>query len=1520
MMVNNFKKNCNFEDMKRIIFLLLFVGGSIFANAQPFTNIQANQSGLSVRTNLNNMINYINALGLKIEYSTDGVTWNYPWQNGNIYTRFSGDYGTNWTPKMFMWDGSVLGSIEADTLKIGTDVITGFSSFLTFADTTTHLATKYNLSQLGISGGGIIYDISAETATGGANLRLSGTDNSTDDVKFAGSGATTVSRTDANTITISSTDNNTTYSAGTGLSLAGTTFNHSNAVTAGSFGPGSNATLTWGGTFTVPSGAYDAQGHLTGATNRTMTMPANPNTTYAISAETVSGGANLRLTGSDSSTDNVKVASGWGVDVTRTDANTITLKADTTRLATQYDLTQISGGGGSPAGSGSEIQYRAGASTFGALTGSTVTGANLGLSGKLNVTYNSSVDWGTVVTNTNSSGLGLAVLSGSHLGGSTIFTANTYTGYPRFEVSASGTIFMPALTNASTANVLYYNISTGALTYGAATAGTSPLTTKGDIYTRSSSADTRLPVGTNGQILSANSATATGLQWINAPSGSSIWTDAGTYAHLNGYEEIYMPFTKSISWRTTSGDVSGNNLFKIVCGMAALEFKGGSSDVLAMSLYNNNQAYLSNLAVRGSLSISNGPNSAYEDDAYSIATFSANNNAKFGFLGGGTIAMVARSTTPTNPASGWGYWYTKTDGKPYFKNSSGTEYDLSASGSGTTTFLGLTDTPSSYTGQGGKFIRVNTGATALEFADSPGGGMTNPMTTVGDIIYASASGSPATPARLSGNSTTGKMFLSQSGNGVTPSAPSWSTVTKSDVGLANVENTALSTWTGSSSVTTLGTITSGTWNGSTIAANRGGTGQTTYAIGDILYASSTTALSRLAASTSGYVLTTKGAGAAPAWEPLAGGGMVYPSTGIPYSTGSSWGTSYSISGTGTVLALTNSPTFTTPTISATASGTTAGRLGYSSGDLSFGTGSVQRVIVSTDATQTLTNKTISGLNNTLTVRLANDVTGTLPVSNGGTGITSYAVGDLLYASGTGTLNKLSPGTAGYILETQGAGLAPRWIAPPTGGGLSAHALDYHSDVQYVMPIDVGQVLYHTGTEWTNDSPNNAGLVDKTTNQTISGTKTFSTNFIIPSTELSTPTKFTAITSTNAVGPISKSSALTMLGGSGGSTANFLRGDGTWAEVFGYLEIVVETETDFINAFTTATSQTKPVRIYVNSNQIISSTPGPITFTANRQFINDGTRQVEIIGVKSLYVVGSSGALAHFNTQANIVAFKNVIFRNMLFYSTGESYLWTRGSGNLKFYECQFTNQPLSTETERNAVTFSDTDGDLTVPNGTGVSNNTCTIEFDGLTILNASSVNNNYIMTRLSPFIIRNKTADVGSGGNFYVTIKRMNPVQEKSKFAVVKLTSDVTANSGTRYKVAADDSWYYHSTQSAPGTGNIRGSSIFGYNYVHQVSGTSIDKQFSAGEATVLTLSANTTLGINEVFDGAVGTILVEQNSVGNYNLGLTFFPQDVLSTPLTQVIIGSISDINKTANKHSLITFKRYGSKVTIVYGHQP
>jgi len=49
--------------------------------------------------------------------------------------------------------------------------------------------------------------------------------------------------------------------------------------------------------------------------------------------------------------------------------------------------------------------------------------------------------------------------------------------------------------------------------------GASPLTTKGDLYTYSTT-DARLAVGTNGQVLKADSTAATGLKWETIGSGS----------------------------------------------------------------------------------------------------------------------------------------------------------------------------------------------------------------------------------------------------------------------------------------------------------------------------------------------------------------------------------------------------------------------------------------------------------------------------------------------------------------------------------------------------------------------------------------------------------------------------------------------------------------------------------------------------------------------------------------------------------------------------------------------------------------------------------------------------------------------------------------------------------------------------------------------------------------------------------------------------------------------------------------
>ena len=82
-----------------------------------------------------------------------------------------------------------------------------------------------------------------------------------------------------------------------------------------------------------------------------------------------------------------------------------------------------------------------------------------------------------------------------------------------------------------------------------------------------------------------------------------------------------------------------------------------------------------------------------------------------------------------------------------------------------------------------------------------------------------------------------------------------------------------SSYIGQNTITTLGTIGTGVWQGTAVGATYGGTGQTGYAVGDILYAGTTTALSKRTIGTAGQVLqvTLVGSDLIPTWNHLDGG-------------------------------------------------------------------------------------------------------------------------------------------------------------------------------------------------------------------------------------------------------------------------------------------------------------------------------------------------------------------------------------------------------------------------------------------------------------------------------------------------------------------------------------------------------------------------------------------------------------------------------------------------------------------------
>ena len=64
-------------------------------------------------------------------------------------------------------------------------------------------------------------------------------------------------------------------------------------------------------------------------------------------------------------------------------------------------------------------------------------------------------------------------------------------------------------------------------------------------------------------------------------------------------------------------------------------------------------------------------------------------------------------------------------------------------------------------------------------------------------------------------------------------------------------------------ITGVGTLTAGTWNAGVIGAEYGGTSFASYTVGDMIYASGATTLSKLGIGTNGYVMTSNGS--APTW-------------------------------------------------------------------------------------------------------------------------------------------------------------------------------------------------------------------------------------------------------------------------------------------------------------------------------------------------------------------------------------------------------------------------------------------------------------------------------------------------------------------------------------------------------------------------------------------------------------------------------------------------------------------------------
>jgi Chaperone of endosialidase len=665
----------------------------------------------------------------------------------------------------------------------------------------------------------------------------------------------------------------TSITAGAGLS--GGTITTSGTISLPTTGVSAS---TYGSTTALPQITVDAYGRITAASNVTIT-PSNIGA--ASSSTTITAGTGLSGGGDLSANRTLSLASiGAFTILSNNSSGSATPSANslTSILDANFGTTQGS------------LIYR---------TGSQWTALSPGTSGQLLKTNGAGADpsWATV------SGAG-TVTSVNASGGS---TGLTFTGGP---ITVSGTLTLGG-------------------TLGVSAGGTGVTSTP-----------------TNGQLLIGNGTNYT-LANISYGSGISVTNGSGSITITNSGVTSFSAGTTGFTPSTgTTGSITLSGTLGVANGGTGATATPTNGQLL---IGNGTNYSVSSLTAGSGISITNGSGSISIDNS-GVTSFSA-----------GTTGFTP-NTTSTGAVTLAGTLATTNGG------------------------TGLT----SFTSGGAVYATSSSALTTGTLPVTAGGtGQASSLTQYGVVYGSSTSAMGVTAA-----GTTGQILVATSG-----SAPSWSSTVPSTAAVTSISfgTTGLTPSTGTTGAVTVS---------GTLVASNGGTGQSSYTIGDLLYASSTSALSKLSAVATGQVLVSQGTGTAPAYSAT--------------------------------------PTLTSLTAAAHYGGTT------SSSSLTLqsttGAGSTDSIVFKTGNNGAVTALTIASNGNATFLSTSTTAIGTLSLTNaltvgsGGTGATTFTANGVLYGNGTSAIQATGVGTTGQILIGN-TGSAPSWSStiPSTAGVTSFSA-------------------------------------------------------------------------------------------------------------------------------------------------------------------------------------------------------------------------------------------------------------------------------------------------------------------------------------------------------------------------------------------------------------------------------------------------------------------------------------------------